>query len=432
MRLGNGNWSGYKGSALITTLAIVTVLCVLMASVWVVGESRTFTTRKLGDRGRALSIAEAGIAKACAVLATNWDLRTQPAAFPATAYGGGTYDVAVTSVGSNRASLCSTGTFGSVTESAVLDVVNNAVPTGGGGGGGAPTGAYACAIMANGPITLSGSVEFNVGTNGIVHGNSTFSKSGTGNFRAKTLEFVGATSMSGGWTFYSDFNAGGNCTVSGSGRIMNNIWCDAFQSSGSFKVMGNGTVLTYKKTGTSGIMGTLVTNVNNTVPALAIPDLGLDAYYNWALANGEVYSNKSISGSATVEPVGGIMWVNGTLNISGSGNLVGCFIATGNISISGSGNQIKVSNYPALVSRDGNITISGSQSFHGLLYAKTGSFSKSGSGAVVGSIICGGSFTASGSWGVLTYEDSTPIPPGGGGGGGGSVSNNLDITAWQR
>ena len=109
------------------------------------------------------------------------------------------------------------------------------------------------------------------------------------------------------------------------------------------------------------------------------------------------------------------MWVNGDLKISGSGNLIGCFIATGNINISGSGDQIKVASYPALVSRDGSIDISGSQTFHGLIYTRTGAFSKSGSGQVVGSIICGGNFTASGSWRVLTYEDSTPIAPGQGG-----------------
>ena len=399
-----------QGSALITVMALVLLVPLIAGSMVVFSQQQAYSVKRQTDQIRAKALAEAGVNEAYSRIATNFAARTSTNLFPLTSFGGGTYKANITTVATNRALICCTGVYGRATARAILQVQNYVQSTTNGGGG--PVGAYACAIMANGLITISGSGDFNVGTNGIIHGNNTFSKSGSGNFVAQRTEVCSGTDLSGSWTFDMDFASGGDCTISGSGQINHNIQCDALGCSGSFKVLGNGTVLTYSKSGSGGVMGTLTTGVDSVVPTIAIPNIDLTPYYLCASNNGQVFNGKSISGSSNVQPTGGVMWVNGNLSISGSGNLIGCFIATGNIDISGSGSQIKVNQYPALVSRDGTINISGSQSFHGLIYAKTGAFGKSGSGLVLGSIICGGNFTASGSWGLLTYEDSTPVAPG--------------------
>jgi hypothetical protein len=67
---------------------------------------------------------------------------------------------------------------------------------------------------------------------------------------------------------------------------------------------------------------------------------------------------------------------------------------------------------PALASTLGNITLPGPGKITGLIYAKYGSITKSGTGPVFGSILCNGDFTKTGTWNNLTYVKSVPYPPG--------------------
>ena len=424
------------GSTLLTVMLIVFIVPLAIGAVMYFSQQQSFTTRKLGNENRAKVISEAGANDAYSLIATNFAARTNDALFPLKSFGGGSYDANVITVSSNRAVICCTGWYGTASARTVINVTNNVqVSTNDATGPSGTTDPYAYAIMANGAITISGSGDFNVGSNGFIQGNTSFTKSGSGNFLGNRLQIAGTTAMnlSGSWTFDMDVWANWDATISGSGQINHNMICRDLTCSGSFKILQNGTVRKYSKSGSGGIMGTLTTNVTPNVPAVGLPsNINWQAYCDWASANGQRFSgNKSISGSSPVVPTGGIMWVDGTLTISGSGNLTGCFIATAGISISGSGNQIKVGNFPALLCRDGNIDISGSQSFHGLIYAKTGNFGKSGSGAVIGSIICNGTFTASGSWGLMTYEYSCPPASPGSGSGSGS-QDRVKVEAWQE
>jgi len=86
-------------------------------------------------------------------------------------------------------------------------------------------------------------------------------------------------------------------------------------------------------------------------------------------------------------------------------------LGTLKIRISGSGNQYKVQDYPALVSQEGDIDITGNSEFYGLIYAMDGEFRKSGTGRVVGSILCKGDFKKSGNWVGLIYESCVPVAP---------------------
>ncbi len=157
--------------------------------------------------------------------------------------------------------------------------------------------------------------------------------------------------------------------------------------SGSSKIHADTTAPSYSFRGRSGVTGTKTTA---PVSEVTLPNLDLTPYINHAIENGENYGdNVHLSGSDDIAPVGGIMYVDGDLKISGYGDLTGCFIATGDIDISGSGTHTKVADYPALVSIDGDIDISGSHSFEGLIYAMSDDFRKSGSGDIRGTIIAG-------------------------------------------
>jgi hypothetical protein len=174
------------------------------------------------------------------------------------------------------------------------------------------------------------------------------------------------------------------------------------------------------------------------VPVVPVPNIDLTPYYNAALAKGQVYNGaKSISGN--VSPNGGIMWVNGSLNI-GNGVYNGCFIATGGVELKTTGNgTITMTNstdYPLLVSRDASILIKQAKTFtfDGLIYAKTGNFDKQGNGDVFGrgAIIAAGNVSKNGGWSGLIFSDPTPAYPGTGGSSPDlNTANRVIITAWQ-
>lgn len=367
------------GSGFITTV-IVTFMVTGLLSVVVRGSAhRAFMAQKLADRTRAQAIAEAGVSRAYALLAQDFDLRTNDAAFPPTEYGGGCYDVTVIAIGEDLAVIQSTAEHDSTEETAILDVRWQ----GGSASEGGP--AYECAILAAGQISWTGCGVFTGDSR--VHGNGLFKQAGSGELNA--------------WVTSSD-----EVTLNGnSGEIDGDVTAP--------DVSGK----------TSKVTGTIT---ETAVDEIAIPQIDLVPYYNEALAHGEVYEgDRTISGSFS--PAGGIMWVNGNLQISGSGNLTGCFIATGDIHVSGSGTHAKMSGYPGFVSRDGSIKFSGSSTREGLVYARIGSVEITGSGSLTGSIICGGDFKKAGCSTIVNYVDSTPVAPNAAPGDG-----VLCVQAWQR
>lgn len=216
---------------------------------------------------------------------------------------------------------------------------------------------------------------------------------------------TGSTDLSGGVAHTNgSFKMTGSNTIRGDVSSVSRIWC-----TGSSVIDGDATAPVFKGKSPGNVTG----DARQTgVETVAIPDIALTAYYAQALANSEVYDgDQHFTGSSQLTPSGGIMWVDGDLQISGSGDMVGCFIATGDIKISGSGDQVNVDDFPAVISVTGDIDISGSGAYHGLIYTKNGDFEKSGSGDVIGCIICAGEFRKTGSWTLLRYEDCTPVYP---------------------
>jgi hypothetical protein len=377
--------SDTNGSALMTVLLIVIISSILIAAFLSSNISRSFMAKKLSNRVRATAIAEAGINDAYSILATNFNARENDNAFPATAYGDGIYDVTVTAISNNIAIIKSTGTYGKITETVILDVKNITDSA-----SSAPLNdIWQYAIVSGGDMTWTGSGTMNIG-GGKIHTNGKYKHTGSSVLNGNLSSCI-------------------------------RIWC-----TGSTQINGNTATPIYKGSAPANITGTITIGA---VPIINIQNIDLTPYYNYALAHGEVYDgNKRIS-TGEVKPNGGIMWINGNLRMSTSDNMIGCFIATGDVDITGSGDQIKVGDFPAIISRDGDIDISGSGKFHGLIYAKNGDFDKSGSGDVTGSIICAGEFDKSGSWSAMTYENSKPLPPG-------ETATPSDTkispTAWQK
>jgi cytoskeletal protein CcmA (bactofilin family) len=378
-----------RGSALFTVLIIMGVLSLVTTSMVYMALQQPFNVRRTRDQIRAQDVAEAGANIAFAMLSTNFSLKDNAGAFPLTPYRGGTYDVTVNSFSPTTAVISSVGVVNSTMATVALDIlctVSN-LPS----GQPAATGAFANAVTSGGAMTWNGSGPITI-SGGKIHSNSQIKMTGSSVVNANISSVV------------------------------------KFWTTGSVAINGNVTAPVYAGQSPGNINGTATTAA---VPLVTIPSIDLTPYYNAALANGQVYtSTYTVTGSADLAPAGGILWVTGDFNFSGSGNIIGAVIATGNISISGSGNQIKVGNYPALASQNGSIDISGSGSLHGLIYAPTGNFSKSGSGAIVGSIIASGTFDKSGSWSLMTFENSTPVPPGGGGSG--SSQTGASISGWRQ
>jgi hypothetical protein len=375
-----------RGSALTSAVVLSAVITGLVAVGLSTSIQRSFSASKLSNRMRSTSIAEAGANKAYSILTTNFALASNPAKFPKTSFGGGFYDADVKLPSANLAVIHSTGTYQNASSDVILEV--RRYTSGSGQTGETPAG-YGYVMLAGGILDWRGNVNLDMG-GAWMHANSTYYMNGV---QALKASVSACTSISG---------VGGSQIVG-----------DARSRAISATVTGTATI--------------------TNVPPVAIPNIDLTPYYNWALAKGQVFNSKSLSG--TVTPNGGVMWVNGTLTL-GNGVYTGCFIATAGIEMKTTGNgeiiQKKVAKYPAFVCRDGSILIKQAKtfSFEGLIYCKTGSFDKQANGDAIGkgAIIAAGNITKNGGWSVMMYENSMPIPPG-------TPTNTTDIVsveAWQK
>jgi hypothetical protein len=363
-----------SGSALVAVMGIVFLIAIVAATMVAMGRQQVFSAAHLRDYVKAQMISEAGANQAYNVMKTNFAARLDSNNFPSTPFDGGSYDATVISISSNKASITSTGLYGSATALTKVDIQNFPSTT----TNGAPVPGvdpYGFAILGGGDLGWAGNSDINL-SNGWMHCNGTYSANGINIVRGNVASHLG-------------INMIGGATITGTGKAPS--------------ISGG------------GVGEPMVA----PVPIVSIPDIDLTPYYNAALANGQVFpSGKALSGD--IAPPGGVMWVNGSM-IVGNGTFTGCFIATGAIEIKTTGNDSitfnKVNQYPVLASRDGTITVKQAKTFtfNGLIYCKTGSFDKQGNGDVfgTGAIIAAGNVSKNGGWSGMLYSDPTPIPPGG-------------------
>ena len=379
MNLNNDSRNMIRGSAMIPVMMVLVVAGTLVAALAYASAVRAVTTARLASRIKAAAIAEAGVAQAYLVLVTNWSARESDSAFPLVNYGGGTYDCTILPVGLDVAVITSTGTFHGVAVGVVADCRNrgprNRLPGAGGGGPGQALDPYRYAVLSGGNGNWGGGGTISI-SNGTVHANGTFSMNGGGKVFGNVESSIAIT-------------GNGTCDIYGD--------ADAPSYGGKFPDAIHG--------------GADVTNV----PLVTIPDIDLTPYYNEALLDGGfgLYNGDQLWTTPPSAPEHGIIWVNGNVKVTGNadwGNLT--IIATGSIEWQG-GSLTNFGTYPALVSRDGDISITANQTMKGLIYAKTGDVSKGGNGLLMGQIICNGEFNKIGGASAIQYMNMQPLPPGG-------------------
>lgn len=102
------------------------------------------------------------------------------------------------------------------------------------------------------------------------------------------------------------------------------------------------------------------------------PEFDFNTYYNLA-APEDRYTEDTTFQNVTLTPTNGVIYVDGNISISGEVHLTGVLIATGNITVYGTLEQTGYLNYPALMSRDGNIVLFGeTQIGNGIIYTASG------------------------------------------------------------
>jgi hypothetical protein len=378
---------GREGSALATVMVLILIMAAIVGSMASVSSQRAFTARRLGDFARAQAIAEAGAHHAYSVISTNYSLRLRNDLFPRTNFADGAYDVTLFTNGRGVSLISSTGWYGSAEVDVLLDAVKAGEPPNTKNN---PGGVFDYAIVSGKDMTWGGNgVLVIMGGSGRVHSNEDFGMNGCG------LTLGELTS------------------------------CGEIVINGKVKVTGDAAASNIVTKGGADITGT---DVEREVEEVFIPKFSLRPFYQWALTNGMVKSENTKWTSSQVI-TGGVLWVNGDFEYTGSSDLTGCIVATGNIKWTGSGSQIQTNKLPALMSQSGEIDISGNGAFNGLIYARDGDFEKTGNGKITGAIICSGTFTKGGGWDAFVSTNSIIIPPDG------NTNYYMDVvyvSAWQK
>lgn len=382
-----------RGSAMVTLMVVILLVSIAGAAMVGFAKQQAHAVTRVRDYLKAQAYAEAGANEAYNTIKTNFANAADPSQFPAMTFGDGTYDVTVTTVGSDQASIVAVGQCGTATITVKADVKNMLPGTPGSGGGTTPpTDPWAYTWLVNGQMRMNGQSEFV----GYLHANNDIDVNGASQWGTATEPTYASASVG--------IRFSGPCTLYG-----------AVQSpsiSGSFSP------------GTVTVAPT---------PIVPIPSLDLTALYNIALANGQVVGSQTISANTLWNIPGGVKWVNGNLTVKSGKKLTwtGCIVATGSIDFKGQLHATQFQDYPTVIARDGSIVVKGQHDFTGLMYAG-GDIEFCGSGTFAGSIICGGNLRFNGSGERFSYVDCRPGGAGGGGSTPGSTSDHVVITAWQQ
>lgn len=392
-----------KGFALITVLFILAALSLMLGMLVQIGGQRAYTAKRLVNEIKAQAYAEAGIDYAYSILSVDFDQRNNPDSF---VLGGGGEPVAINipdqdgffgvvlgqlegggAVGGTESSY-EDGTFAlTLTPISNKYVIINSVGKCGGATGEAEV-LVDDENAGSGGTTPFPDYSSMEGFDYAVLSGGTFNFRGCGTVSGIKMHSNSSLDIRG--------SAGSNLDISSSVAI----------STGNVTINGSLTapdVSTHKKATITG--GTTETSV----PPVTIPDIDLTPYYNWAQKNGEVHSGFSTSSSYT--PVGGVLWVNGDVQISSHAVINGSIIATGNIHISGDADISPTTTAFAMASRDGDITHTSSGTINGLVYVKTGDYSQTANGELVGQLIVNGTIKKGGNSDIINYVRSVPTDP---------------------
>ncbi|MCE9614982.1 MAG: hypothetical protein K8T26_11935 [Lentisphaerae bacterium] len=376
-----------EGSALFTVMLIVLVIAALLGITCKASVQRVFTARKLADRVRALSIAEAGANKAYAILQNDFNARLDDTPFPLTSYAGGTYDVSVATVGVFVAVVSSEGHYGTADAQVVVDVKNY----------GASSNAVQNSSALNYSILCGGTFDFG--------GCGTISSSNG----AALLHSNGGLTIRGDAQVGLDIRSSTKITLSNGVDINGRVTSPTLSYNAS------------KVTSTGGFF-------QQAVPLVPIPDLDFTPFNAWAASHGEVKNGGWSLSGGTYNANGGVIWVNGDVQISSSTIVNGSIFATGSIKLAGSAVINHGDSGIAIAARDGNIDYQTSGATYGMIYAKTGSFTQTSNGRMEGQMIIKGNINKGGASDEMLYVKTILTTPGVTS----SASDLIGVSAWQK
>ncbi len=358
-----------RGSAILVAMGVIALSSIVGAILVNTTRQQVFSVQTTRDFLLAKVTAEAGVNDAYEQIKNDFRELTVSGTL-----NEGTYDATVY-VGTNRnGRIVSVGRVGlaEATVSATLHDFGQSRPV---------DPAFLYAICCGGYLDISGNVTVNGAK---LHSNNALRLSGSGAINASDLT-TSSVAIS---------------LDSGAARITGNVRAPSIgPSSRLSKISGTQTVA--------------------AVPTVQIPDLDLARLFAIAQANGQVYSGSRLW-NHSFAPQGGVVWVNGSIQLTGSGTFTGAFIATGDIDMGAGISIAKVSNFPAVASMAGDITLKGN-TVTGLIYARAGNIDVQSSNFTInGSVICSGNVTGRGGW-TLNYVDSSMT----------DTDSHVVITAWE-
>jgi cytoskeletal protein CcmA (bactofilin family) len=255
-------------------------------------------------------------------------------------------------------------------------------------------------------------------------GNGTYSVSirtfGTRNFEIestgtvgsmiRTIRVYGSYPSDSLSAFNKAFFTNADLKLTGGGAVNKNVDGGDTHSNQDTDLSGHVTLTgAATSTGSMTVSGSAsaADGVTGGVDPIDFPELDFDYYYNIARANGQVY-NGNLKLSGTYTPPGGVMWVNGDVSTKSHVTIHGALFVTGDIHQASQFTQTKYDTFPAMVSRNGNMHLSGQTEVEGVIMAQTGSIDLTGVCRINGSVIAWGDIFTRGNWGVVNFQQEEP------------------------
>ncbi len=233
---------------------------------------------------------------------------------------------------------------------------------------------------------------------------------GTVNDMSRTIRVYGRYPSDPTLALNKAFFTNANLKLTGGGAVNKNVEGGDTHSNQNTELSGHVTLTgAASSTGTMSVTGaaSAADGATDGEPPIAFPKLDFDHYYAIAEANSEVYDG-DVQLNGNYSPTGGVMWVNGNVKTKSHVNFNGLLIVTGDIHQASQFTQVQYDDYPALVSRNGNMHLSGQTETEGLIIAQTGSIDLTGVCTINGSIMAWGDIFTRGNWGVVNFTAQEP------------------------
>lgn len=426
-----------NGGALVVVVVMIATLTLALGSLASTAFQRMRLLRSDSDFARASAIAEAGVSTTFGRLVEDPSLIDATGPAVEADFAGGAYEVFVTKPMNGVLLVTSKGFYRGKHATAAATLAyklapeeNPTAPTVLGPMGG-------LMLFANKNLTLSGGILVGLGEF-TAHCNGNMLLSGGPNISAGGLSAGGTMTLSGNPQVHLTVGARrlhGDELTTLRGLI------NASQVTSSTKIAGNwGT--TTAATNIAPIVtwpayfspvppiaiAPVANVVDVTLPPLDVNAFKLHAqentwYYegnqnitrSWVTADTLRRTGVNVNNNVTlVAPRGGVLFVNGTLEVASDMRIEGMVIATGKVTIGGAATFNNTTPYPAIVSVNSDVIIGGGTTgptLNGWIYAVSGSVTVGGGAAGCG-IIAAQNITVTAGYEIGNFEGHEFISPG--------------------